>query len=210
MLDALITNGQVIDGSGSPRFFAAVAVSGDTVTIHRDGEVPYRLIAQTMSPSGREFYPLTRSEHLDVLAFRPYTSQPNIGNVLASCISMWNLLERSTLRPLSMSSVATLIFSFIAHLSPAEIAPLTTLTETPMTTTASDPQIVPRQPAALPALLAADQGVASALAAVLSDNTRRVYGAQWRLFHEWCDSVSLPSLPAAAPHRRPLPGGPRR
>ena len=117
MIDASITNGQVIDGSGSPRFFAAVAVSGDTVTIHRDGEVPYRLIAQTMSPSGREFYPLTRSEHLDVLAFRPYTSQPNIGNVLASCMSMWNLLERSTLRPLSMSNVATLIFSFIAHLS---------------------------------------------------------------------------------------------
>ena len=111
MLDALITNGQVIDGSGSPRFFAAVAVSGDTVTIHRDGEVPYRLIAQTMSPSGREFYPLTRSEHLDVLAFRPYTSQPNIGNVLASCMSMWNLLERSTLRPLSMSSVATLVLA---------------------------------------------------------------------------------------------------
>ena len=35
-------------------------------------------------PSGRECYPLTRSEHLDVLAFRPYTLQPNIGNVLAS------------------------------------------------------------------------------------------------------------------------------
>ena len=123
MIDASITNGQVIDGSGSPRFFAAVAVSGDTVTIHRDGEVPYRLIAQTMSPSGRGFYPLTRSDHLDVLAFRPYTSQPNIGNVLASCMSMWNLLERSTLRPLSMSSVATLIFGFIAQLSLAEIRP---------------------------------------------------------------------------------------
>ena len=77
MIDTLITNGQVIDGSDSPRFFAAVAVSGDTVTIHRGGEVPYRLIAQTMSPSGRECYPLTRSEHLDVLAFRPYTLQPN-------------------------------------------------------------------------------------------------------------------------------------
>ena len=117
MIDALITNGQVIDGSGSPRFFAAVAVSGDTVTIDRDGEVPYRVIAQTMSPSGREFYPLTRSEHLDVLAFRPYTSQPNFGNVLASCISRWNLLERSTLRPLSMSNVATLIFGLIAQRS---------------------------------------------------------------------------------------------
>ena len=65
-----------------------------------------------------------------------------------------------------------------------------------MTTAASDPQIVPRPPAAAPALRAADQGVADALEAVLSDNTRRVYGAQWRLFHEWCDSVGLASLPA--------------
>ena len=32
-----------------------------------------------------------------------------------------------------------------------------------MTTAASDPQIVPRQPASLPELRAADQGVASAL-----------------------------------------------
>ena len=63
-------------------------------------------------------------------------------------------------------------------------------------TTAADPQIVPHQPAAAPALLAADQGVASALESVLSDNTRRVYGAQWKLFNEWCDSVDLRSLPA--------------
>ena len=39
-------------------------------------------------------------------------------------------------------------------------------------TAASDPQIVLHQPAAAPALLAADQGVASALETVLSDNTR--------------------------------------
>ena len=65
-----------------------------------------------------------------------------------------------------------------------------------MTTAASDPQIVPRQPASLPELRAADQGVASALESVLSDNTQRVYGAQWRLFTDWCDSVGLPSLPA--------------
>ena len=65
-----------------------------------------------------------------------------------------------------------------------------------MTTTASDPQIVPRPPAAAPALRAADQGVASALESVLSDNTRRVYGAQWRLFTDWCDDVDLSSLPA--------------
>ena len=63
-------------------------------------------------------------------------------------------------------------------------------------TAASDPQIVSRPPAAAPALRAADQGVADALEAVLSNNTRRVYGAQWRLFNEWCDSVGLPSLPA--------------
>ena len=65
-----------------------------------------------------------------------------------------------------------------------------------MTTAASDPQIVPRPPAAAPALRAADRGVASALEAVLSDHTQRVYAAQWRLFNEWCDSVGLPSLPA--------------
>ena len=65
-----------------------------------------------------------------------------------------------------------------------------------MTATASDPQIVPRPPAAAPALRAADQGVADALESLLSDNTRRVYGAQWKLFNEWCDSVDLRSLPA--------------
>ena len=51
-----------------------------------------------------------------------------------------------------------------------------------MTTAAGDPQIVPRPPAAAPALRAADQGVADALESVLSDNTRRVYSAQWKLF----------------------------
>ena len=65
-----------------------------------------------------------------------------------------------------------------------------------MTTAASDPQIVPRQPAAAPALRAADQGVADTLEAVLSDNTRRVYGVQWRLFNDWCDLVGLRALPA--------------
>ena len=65
-----------------------------------------------------------------------------------------------------------------------------------MTTAASDPQIVPRQPASLPELRAADQGVASALESVLSDNTQRVYGAQWRLFTDWCGDVGLTSLPA--------------
>ena len=64
-----------------------------------------------------------------------------------------------------------------------------------MTTTA-DPQIVLRQPPSAPALRAADRGVADALESVLSDNTRRVYGAQWRLFTGWCDEVGLTSLPA--------------
>ena len=60
-----------------------------------------------------------------------------------------------------------------------------------MTTAASDPQIVPRQPASLPELRAADRGVADALESVLSDNTRRVYQTQWKLFDEWCDLVGL-------------------
>ena len=63
-------------------------------------------------------------------------------------------------------------------------------------TTSSDLQVVPHQPASLPQLRAADQGVAEALEAVLSDNTRRVYGTQWRLFEEWCNEVGLRSLPA--------------
>ena len=65
-------------------------------------------------------------------------------------------------------------------------------------TTAIDPQIVPRQPASLPALRTADQGVASSLESVLADNTRRVYGTQWCIFTGWCDEVGLTSLPAEA------------
>ena len=38
--------------------------------------------------------------------------------------------------------------------------------------------------------------MADALEAVLSDNTRRVYGTQWRLFENWCGEVGLRSLPA--------------
>ena len=64
-----------------------------------------------------------------------------------------------------------------------------------MTTTA-DMQIVPREPASIPALRAADQGVAESLESVLSDNTHRVYGTQWRIFTGWCDEVGLTSLPA--------------
>ena len=54
----------------------------------------------------------------------------------------------------------------------------------------------PCQAPSLPELRAADRGVADALESVLSDNTRRVYGAQWRLFNDWCDSVGLTPLPA--------------
>ena len=64
-----------------------------------------------------------------------------------------------------------------------------------MTTTAGA-QIVPREPASLPALRAADHGVASALEAVLSDNTKRVYAAQWKLFDKWYGEMGLRSLPA--------------
>ena len=48
-------------------------------------------------------------------------------------------------------------------------------------TTAADPPIVPRPPAAAPALHAADQAR---------------HGAQWRLFNDWCDLVGLRALPA--------------
>ena len=63
-------------------------------------------------------------------------------------------------------------------------------------TVISDTQIVPRPPPSLPELRAADRGVADALESVLAGNTRRVYGAQWRLFNDWCDSVGLTPLPA--------------
>ena len=64
-----------------------------------------------------------------------------------------------------------------------------------MTTTVGQ-QLIPHQPPSIPALWAADQGVASSLESVLSDNTHRVYGTQWRIFTGWCDEVGLTSLPA--------------
>ena len=63
-------------------------------------------------------------------------------------------------------------------------------------TAAAGAHIVPHQPAPLPELRAADEGVAQSLEAVLSDNTRRTYDAQWRLFTGWCDQVGLQALPA--------------
>ena len=63
-------------------------------------------------------------------------------------------------------------------------------------TTAAGVQIVSHQPASLPELAAADRGVASSLESVLSDNTRRTYDTQWRIFAGWCGDVGLASLPA--------------
>ena len=63
-------------------------------------------------------------------------------------------------------------------------------------TTVAGPNITPREPTSLPALRAADRGVADALESVLSDNTQRVYGTQWRLFTGWCGEMGLSSLPA--------------
>ena len=63
-------------------------------------------------------------------------------------------------------------------------------------TTAASAQIVHQEPASLPALRAADRGVADALESVLADNTRRVYGTQWRIFAGWCNEVGLTPLPA--------------
>ena len=65
-----------------------------------------------------------------------------------------------------------------------------------MSTTASSLPTVPESPPSAPALRAADQGVADALESVLSDNTQRVYGTQWRLFTGWCGEMGLHSLPA--------------
>ena len=63
-------------------------------------------------------------------------------------------------------------------------------------TTTPGAHVVPQEPVQLPELAAADRGVADALEAVLSDNTRRTYAAQWRIFDDWCDEVGLQSLPA--------------
>ena len=69
-----------------------------------------------------------------------------------------------------------------------------------MTTAAGSLQIVPQSPPSAPALRAADEAVADALESVLSDNTQRVYGAQWRLFTGWCDEVGCPASSIFAAH----------
>ena len=63
-------------------------------------------------------------------------------------------------------------------------------------TTIAGAHVVPIEPARLPQLAAADRGVADSLEAVLSENTKRTYDAQWQLFDDWCDQVGLVSLPA--------------
>ena len=84
----------------------------------------------------------------------------------------------------------------IAQLLAAEIRTRSPHRRPLETTTAGSLQIVPQWPPPAPALRAADQRVADALESVLSENIRRVYGAQWRLFVDWCNSVGLRSLPA--------------
>ena len=51
MIDLLIANGMVVDGTGSPGFFAAVAVEGDRVSIHR-GDVSGLEAARTIDAAG--------------------------------------------------------------------------------------------------------------------------------------------------------------
>ena len=64
-------------------------------------------------------------------------------------------------------------------------------------TTIAGTQIVPREPASLPELSRRRPGRRRiALESVLADNTRRVYGTQWRIFAGWCGDVGLSSLPA--------------
>ena len=63
-------------------------------------------------------------------------------------------------------------------------------------TTTPGAHVVPREPAQLPELAVADQGVAASLESVLAGNTRRTYGVQWRMFDDWCGEVRLTSLPA--------------
>ena len=67
-----------------------------------------------------------------------------------------------------------------------------------MPTVVNNLQIVLQSPPSAAGRRAADQGVADALTSVLSDNTRRVYKTQWRLFTDWCGDVGLRSLLADA------------
>ena len=95
------------------------------------------------------------------------------------------------------TSVRRAIIGIIAHSFTRRNHPDIPPPESSMTT-AGSLQIVPESPPSAPALRAADRGVAEALESVLSDNTKRVYQTQWKLFDEWCGDVDLRSLPAEA------------
>ena len=56
MLDLLIVNGLVIDGSGSPGFHAAVGVQDEKVSLHR-GDVGHLEAARTIDASGKVVCP---------------------------------------------------------------------------------------------------------------------------------------------------------
>ena len=56
MLDILITNGLVIDGTASPGFYAAVGVRGDAVSVHR-GDVSALEAARTIDAEGKVVCP---------------------------------------------------------------------------------------------------------------------------------------------------------
>ena len=146
---------------------------------------------------------------------------------VVSCVQ-WQTLDQSlppaTLRQPTPDSTSTRLFptsvrraiiTVIAQLWPAEIT-LGNRPEIPatgdlsMTTAAGSLQIVPQSPPSAPELRAADQGVADALESVLSDNTRRVYGAQWRLLHRLVQRDGVAISPGGTVDRCALPGRPRR
>ena len=56
MFDLLITNGLIIDGSGSPGFYGAVGVTGEQVTIHR-GDVSNLEAVRTIDAERRVVCP---------------------------------------------------------------------------------------------------------------------------------------------------------
>ena len=56
MLDLKIENGLVIDGSGSPGFFAAVLVENEQVTVHR-GEAGHLEAARVIDAAGHVVCP---------------------------------------------------------------------------------------------------------------------------------------------------------
>ena len=67
MLDLLITNGMIVDGTGNPGFYGAVAVTGDEVEIVR-GDVSQVQAARTIDASGKVVCPgfIDMHAHSDV------------------------------------------------------------------------------------------------------------------------------------------------